>query len=277
MKVFTRLNWFFARLRQILRHFAEVIRTSGAKAGFEYFRDGTRAKLVRALARGAGKYRESSEFDRKWGTDTSGRVHARNLGISHKLAIGVSAYSPTAANRFHDIIGRLKISFVDYAFVDCGSGKGLVLLLASQYPFKSIVGVELSPILHEVATLNLSKNDPHNQRCFNIELICQDVTEYQFPIEPCVVYFYNPFTEAHLFEKVLARLLRSYDACPRDIIIVYLNPVFIKCLEAARAFEQIEEVRFGDRRADWAVIFRVRRQIMSSESQPKGASPFPVP
>jgi tRNA1(Val) A37 N6-methylase TrmN6 len=38
------------------------------------------------------------------------------------------------------------VRLTDYSFIDLGAGKGLALLLASKYPFKSIVGVEYSKV-----------------------------------------------------------------------------------------------------------------------------------
>jgi len=45
----------------------------------------------------------------------------------------------------------------DFTFVDLGSGKGRVLLMASHYPFKRIIGVEFIPELHQVAQENIRK------------------------------------------------------------------------------------------------------------------------
>ena len=36
-----------------------------------------------------------------------------------------------------------KINLQEFAFIDIGSGKGRALLLASQYPFQRILGIEL--------------------------------------------------------------------------------------------------------------------------------------
>ena len=45
----------------------------------------------------------------------------------------------------------LHLDFQDFNFVDIGSGKGRALLLASDYPFREIIGIELSPELDRVA------------------------------------------------------------------------------------------------------------------------------
>ncbi len=50
-------------------------------------------------------------------------------------------------------------------FVDIGSGMGRVVLIASRLPFKQVVGVEISPALHEIARENLATYDRAVQRC----------------------------------------------------------------------------------------------------------------
>ena len=63
----------------------------------------------------------------------------RLLGVFH------SAYQPTEPALFHEMLAALNITFEDFTFIDLGSGKGRALLMASDYPFLRIVGVELLP------------------------------------------------------------------------------------------------------------------------------------
>ena len=45
----------------------------------------------------------------------------------------------------------------DYTLVDFGSVEGRVLLIASEVPFRRVIGVEFSPDLHSVAAANIAK------------------------------------------------------------------------------------------------------------------------
>ena len=67
----------------------------------------------------------------------------RLLGVFH------SPYQPTESALFHEMLEALReqihLDFHDFVFVDLGSGKGRTLLMASEYPFRRIVGVELLP------------------------------------------------------------------------------------------------------------------------------------
>ncbi len=78
-------------------------------------------------------------------------------------------------------------------FVDIGSGMGRVVLIASRLPFKQVVGVEISPALHEVARENLATYDRALQRCSDVRLVRADAADYAFPRGELALYLYNPF------------------------------------------------------------------------------------
>ena len=113
----------------------------------------------------------------------------RLLGVFH------SPYQPTESALFHEILGAWRehshSDFRDFVFVDLGSGKGRTLLMASDYPFRRIVGVELLPALHQAAQNNLSKYRSESQKCFALEAICGDATGFPFPAEPLVLYLFK--------------------------------------------------------------------------------------
>ena len=60
--------------------------------------------------------------------------------------------------------------------------------MGSDYPFRRIVGVELLPALHRAARENLRKYRSESQKCFDLESICADATEFSFPVEPMLLY-----------------------------------------------------------------------------------------
>src|ERR1700676_2771797 len=115
----------------------------------------------------------------------------RLLGIFH------SPYQPTEFALFHEMIGALReqchSDLHDFVFIDLGSGKGRTLLMASDYPFRRIIGVELLPALHLAAEENIGKYRSESQKCFALESVCADATAFAFPAEPIVLYLFNPF------------------------------------------------------------------------------------
>ena len=151
---------------------------------------------------------------------TSATIGWRNrlLGMFH------SPYQPTEPALFHEMLSALKIDFREFTFIDLGSGKGRTLLMAADYPFRRIVGVELLPELHRVAQENLNQYKSSSQRCFTLETICGDARKFTFPPEPTVLYLFNPLPEEGL-AQVIANLDRSLREEPRPLYVLYHNPL----------------------------------------------------
>jgi hypothetical protein len=161
----------------------------------------------------------------------------RLLGAFH------SPYQPTEAALFHEMLEALRqqqsqLDFRDFVFLDLGSGKGRTLLMASDYPFRRVVGVELLPALHQAAQENLSKYRSESQKCFALESICADATDFPFPAEPTVLYLFNPFPESGLM-RMIAKLEQSLRAHPRAVYVLYHNPLLEHVLSESAALSKI--------------------------------------
>ncbi|MGA8538462.1 MAG: class I SAM-dependent methyltransferase [Terriglobales bacterium] len=161
---------------------------------------------------------------------TSGTVRWRDrlLGLFH------SPYQPTDPALFHEMMASLAIlseqfAFNAFTFVDLGSGKGRTLLMASQYPFRRIMGVELLLALHQIAQENLARYKSESQKCFNLEAVRGDATDFSFPSEPLVLYLFNPLPEPGL-RRVVTNLDQSLSAYPRDVYVLYHNPLLEEVL-----------------------------------------------
>ena len=131
-------------------------------------------------------------------------------------------YHPSHPRSARRILGMLPLrDYSQYTFIDLGSGKGLMLLLAAEYPYAAIRGVEFSRKLHEVADRNIATYRNSRQRCFDIKSVNVDARDYEFPATPLVLYLFNPFRH-ELLARVLRNLDNSLAASPRDALIVYM-------------------------------------------------------
>ncbi len=135
---------------------------------------------------------------------------------------GVGFYA-TRVDLFEQMIGASDIEPHCYSFIDYGSGKGRVLLLASRLPFRRVVGVEYSPELHRIAERNLRSSRFVDQRSGPVESKCMDAVRYCIPEEPVVLYLYNPFKRP-IMEIVRDEVVRSYEGNPRSIVVIYHYP-----------------------------------------------------
>jgi SAM-dependent methyltransferase len=151
---------------------------------------------------------------------TSGTVgwRARLLGLFH------SPYQPTDPALFREMMAELPIAYDRFTFVDLGSGKGRTLLMASEYPFKKIVGVELIAELHRAAEENIRAYHSATQRCTEIEAICADACGFPLPAGPLVLYLFNPLPEPGM-RRAIADLEKSLAANPRPVYVLYHNPL----------------------------------------------------
>ena len=158
---------------------------------------------------------------------TSGTVGWRD----RLLGAFLSPYQPTEPALFHEMLQSLEIEYADFTFIDLGSGKGRTLLMAAEYPFRRILGVEVVPGLHAVAVKNLRKFRSRAQKCFALESRCEDARQFQFPAEPTVLYLFNPLPEPGLTE-VARNLEASLRDHPRLIRVLYHNPLLRHVMDA---------------------------------------------
>lgn len=148
-----------------------------------------------------------------------------------------------------------------FAFVDLGCGKGRVMAVASEFPFRAVVGIELSPALARIARRNAALiADRHPERP---RLVVQDgdATRVPLPRGPLVLFMYNPFG-ADVVSAVAARAR----ALP-ELYVVYVNPVHGHVLDRSPALRRHhaatvtyapEEIGFGPGSDDAVVIWRRR-------------------
>ncbi len=124
-------------------------------------------------------------------------------------------------------------------FIDYGSGMGrIVYEAAARYPFKRVIGLELSPELNEIAQANLDRN-AERLRCPSVELVTADVLDFEPPPDITVAFFYNPF-KGKVFETAVERLL---DAARQPVRIIYFNPVEHEWLIAGGRVRVVRRLR----------------------------------
>jgi hypothetical protein len=140
-------------------------------------------------------------------------------------------YQPSEPSLFHQILRALPVEPNGFTFIDLGSGKGRTLLMASDYPFRRIIGVEFLAELDAIAQENLSRYRSEQQKCFALESHAGDARDFAFPQEPTVLYLFNPFPE-YVLLAVLANLRSSWASSPRPLYVAYHNLVHERAFAA---------------------------------------------
>jgi SAM-dependent methyltransferase len=111
-----------------------------------------------------------------------------------------------------------------YTFLDLGSGKGRMLFVAAELPFRKIQGVEFSTELHREAQTNIQNFRHSARRCAAIESVNANATDFAFPNDNLVLYLFNPFGPT-VMTPMLRNLERSIARHPRHVIVLLLWPV----------------------------------------------------
>lgn len=232
-----------AAMAQIVCHRMAVLRQQRGVAGTAVYC----ARYIRRLPQHLGRLLLETTFDRKMGVQTSRLVAATDLGIDEGQLLEVGrnaggvAYMPTPAWALPAILEDMNVNYPDYNFIDLGSGMGRVVLIAAEYPFRKVAGVEFSLDLHRTAEDNLARN-ARTHRAMAVELVCQDVREYTLPPGNCIVYLFNPFQEK-VMRTVLDKLKESFNNTAAQLWVIYFNPVLGAILDESSFLVKVKATR----------------------------------
>ena len=205
-----------------------------------------RRNTLRETAQTALAVIEDQAFDWRYGVDTSGTIGLKDLTIdSPHVTHGVD-YFPTRARYFREILHALRVP-QDGVFVDLGSGKGRILLMAARSGrFRKVVGVEFSAELCRVAKENIRRFEHHCPSHVKFEVVHGDVADYDVQPDQTVFFMFNPFDDI-VMRPVLNRLAHSLGESPRQIWLIYLN-VDEDCrkLLVEKGYEETGGLRYGN-------------------------------
>ena len=154
-------------------------------------------------------------FERRYGIETAREVPLEELGLAHPDRV---RYRPSEWRTLRRILRPGEVGKGD-VFVDFGSGMGRALLEAAEYPFRRVVGVELSQQLNDIAVRNVERRLAH-LRCKQIQVVTADVVDYAVPDDVTVAYLANPF-KGEILSAVIDNLISSFDRRPRELRLIY--------------------------------------------------------
>jgi SAM-dependent methyltransferase len=150
------------------------------------------------------------------GLDTGRAVRLEGLSIVGANGRYGVLYQPSDTRRVRAALASLPIRHDEFTFIDFGSGKGRVLLVAAAYTFRRIIGVEFAEELHHIAGQNIRRALGRDTRA---EAVCCDAAEYELPNDPLVLYFYNPFM-APIMRRVMANVSLSLRRASRPAYVI---------------------------------------------------------
>lgn len=183
----------------------------------------------------AGNFLRDLSFDWRHGTDTMRRLDRDALDTRIENQSHSSSYGATKVGPFLRLMTQLDLPR-DCHFVDIGAGKGRVLLMAAQYGFRKVIGIERAGRLCAIARNNVELFRRKHPTLSPIEVIEADATKYSFDAEDRVFFMYNPF-DSFILAQVLDNLGRSLEEEPRPIWLIYNTPKYHDVVKASHLFK----------------------------------------
>lgn len=155
---------------------------------------------------------DGRRFDERYGTET--------------CWYDLFNYEPAPPRFVEEILAKLPVDPSRLSFVDLGSGKGRVVLLASRLPFQRVLGIEHRLKLHAIAERNKLAFERSGEAVAPIHFLCGDVATHPLPDGPLALWLFNPFGP----EVLLPLLARLKD---REVYLLYLYPIEQQLVVAA--------------------------------------------
>jgi hypothetical protein len=185
-------------------------------------------------------------FDVLHHTDTSGLIPGNIIvqGTSAKVE-ELTAYYGVAPSILHGLLDiwlhRTNPQPIEKTvFLDVGAGKGRAMLLASQFPFLRVEGVELNAPLAAIAQANISlwHNDLQAEALSPLTLHHADATTHPLPTEPTLAFLFHPF-ELPILRRFLRHVETSQAAHSKPFDLLYANSEHDSFLDRHPAFTRL--------------------------------------
>ena len=162
-------------------------------------------------------------YNKKFNLETSGvsleTIYKTNVPDNINHITGTESILVPLIRKVFDSI---RISSDDI-FVDFGCSQGRALLIASEYNFKKVIGIEFLSDICITAEKNINNYKKTSKTKTNISLMKSDVLDYKFLGDENFFYFFNPF-DCQQMLRLMKNIENSVKKNPRLVRIIYVSP-----------------------------------------------------
>jgi SAM-dependent methyltransferase len=225
-------------------------------------------------------YHRTHPFDRQYGTETSGVVPVEMIASDRMMMSQINPYcgsQPSIIRRAIAALGKTD----EFHFVDLGCGKGRAMIVASEFPFRSITGVELSPRLAKTARRNVARIARRFPARTPVVITEGNAVTFPFPKGKVLLFFYHSFG-VDLLKQLLSEIESFVLSANGLVYFIYYNPVHGSLLDASPTFSRWyaetfpydeSEMGFGSDAEDSVVIWQ---SVNGAASTPHAHADRPI-
>lgn len=214
-------------------------------------------------------------FDQSYGTDTSGYVPVEGITGDQSLQKQINPYAASQPSIVRKALGSIP-NPREYSLIDLGCGKGRVTIIGTEFTFKQVIGVELSPDLARVGQANAAKVKAKFPERTPVNVVEGNALQFPLPPGKVVMFLCHSFGR-ELVKDLIQSIERGLQSSSIEhFMFVYYNPVNGDLFDTSPSFSRWyaevlpyaeEEVGFGPDLEDTVVIWQ----------SVKGALPDPHP
>jgi SAM-dependent methyltransferase len=179
--------------------------------------------------------RQEIKGEKKYGINTTGADELKKLSSSGIDISHATIYMPVSYSLIEKTLEQIALSDKKH-FLDIGCGKGRALCVAAHYGFNKLTGIDFSEKLCIDAIEN-TRITKQQLPAISFSIITQDAVVIQIPADTDCIFLFNPFDEV-VMKKVLANIINSLETSPRQLKIIYANPLH-KNLFTENNFEEV--------------------------------------
>lgn len=185
-------------------------------------------------------FEERSEFDDAYRVETAGEVPWWTLGNGSATDAYCVDYLPCHPGLLRKVLQEIP-DLNDYTFVDLGCGKGRALIVASEFPFKSVIGVDKSTALLSIAKQNLEKVSREHPTRPPMSVIEGDIIDFEIPPGNIVIFIFNPAL-VPVIQAISEKICRLDRSINPNIYLIYLNPALKDIFNKLPKLESVPEL-----------------------------------
>lgn len=183
-------------------------------------------------------------FDRRYRIRTSGFIRLHSTSFAPARLPDATQYGPVNGWGLRRLLRDLNLPR-QLRFVDLGCGLGRACILAAEYGFEKVTGVELAPELCEGAHANIQSCRPPAGQLTPITILQMDVLDYCQQTEDDVFFMFRPFS-GDFFHRVLDLIVARAQRRAKPATVIYSERMavpgsFRERLDNHPAFRRMQE------------------------------------
>ncbi len=184
-------------------------------------------------------------FDRRYGIKTSGYISLASTSFAPDRLPDATIYAPVNGWAFRRLLHELNLPR-SLHFVDLGCGLGRACILAGEYGFDKVTGVELASELCAMARKNITSCRLPAGRLSTIDICQMDAMDFCGRTDDDVFFMFRPFTWTFLL-SILDKLVERAASLEKPVIIIYSERMmhddsYAKAFSGNRAFRKVREM-----------------------------------